>query len=476
MLAATLCGAVHVQENTQTKTQTLESSGTTSAFSTSFLQTGTFQLRSAAPAATATATAATETASSYGVPKSMLNEAQLGDLLHGIEQNIAILTGKFVPPSEEELADIAAGGAKGSPERARKLRRAAALAAGEALGDKDEEEDLFATPRPPEYVLERDPVSLREYEVVLSELLGIPLPQEYMCFPPLPVSTAALEAASASRHDHQRQQQQHGAKERGRGREKHRGENDHSMSLGQAFERAAEDANTGPLHLLTPLARTQCHAECILYRANHHFQLEEGLVTTKEEETPAQAAQVLASSQALKELQQDLFRELWAGKPAPKEEDAEDPQQQQEGSPGAKRMSNSRSSSPSRARDHLTQPHAHAHAQAQAQAVIHVMEEVNELMHKQRVEQSSHYLQLLNTKAIRRKKMLHSLMNLWQATKIAVGDHNKIPKFASSVDIETKRLLAMPVDEILSQTRSIQHLLVHDMQESASTKMTQVRD
>jgi len=108
---------------------------------------------------------------------------------------------------------------------------------------------------------------------------------------------------------------------------------------------------------------------------------------------------------------------------------------------------------------------------------IHVVEEVNHLMQKQRIQQSNTYKEMLNAKATKKKKMIRSLMNLWQAAKVSFEDRQGVSKFqGGSADVELKRLQAMPRDDIITQTGAIQQLLVDDMQEQTGTKRIQLVD
>ena len=196
------------------------------------------------------------------------------------------------------------------------------------------------------------------------------------------------------------------------------------------------------------LESTLVQVETLLYHSRRHFEFEESLMKT--EPPPPKP---LAQSQALREMRQSLYNELWQGIPL---EDLPDAPVRRSGDVHSSHVSSS----------NLLKPGA---------PPIHVVEEVNELMHKQRIDQCCHYLEVLNEKATRRKKMIRSLMNLWQAAKALITDRGRIPKFASEEEIELKRLQAMPPDEIMTQTRSIQQMLVKDMQEPTGTKLDQVR-
>lgn len=297
---------------------------------------------------------------------SALTTAQLESVLKKIERNIATLSGQFA-------ADDDPGSAS---------------ATFSTLLAKRKESEIITLPP--------DTTTLQDYDLQLSELLGMPLPHY-------------------SPHN-----------------ESHYGE-------------------------VTGLARFQMHTEALLHQTAEHFALEESIANEEKGGTTVleDVSKPLASSQALKDLQKSLYHELW------------------------------QNTAPETLPDAPIRPLADGEEAALPAKFtrtlpidappLHVVEEVNDLMHQQRVEQSRHYLEILNEKATRRKKMIRGLMNLWQAAKASIEDHGKIPTFASAGDIELKRLQAMPVEDIIAQTKSIQQLLVGDMQEKSTTKMTQVR-
>jgi hypothetical protein len=270
---------------------------------------------------------------------------QLGKIISKIELNIATLTGVYVHDHEEDTND-------GTFSPLRMKRKEV-----------------------PVIKLPEDPTSAQEYESILCELLGIPLP---IC--PL-----------------------HGSHT----------QSEHCFGLAQA----------------------QVRVENTYHQALAHYALEESLAVVAPE-----PPKPLAASQALKDIQQSLYQD------AP----------HTSGGGDAKH-------SPLRVTLKVDGP------------PIHVVEEVNDLMHKQRVDQCAQYLGVLNEKATRRKRMIRSLMNLWQAAKVAIEDGGRVPKFASEETMELKRLQAMPREEIIAQTNAVQQLLVHDMQEPTGTKLYQVR-
>lgn len=294
----------------------------------------------------------------HGVPK--LSVEQLQQLLLSIETNIATLTGLYKPHEENDPSS-------------------------------DHYSPMKPKSKGPGAVkLAPDVLTLQEYDLIVAELLGIPLPKYTHC-----------------------------------------------------------DAHSGA-GCCTGMARMQAQVETVLFTINQHFALEEKLMVASPE-----PPKPLASSLALKDLQQTLFKELWQGG-APTDE-----------TPGGEEEDG--------AIEHAVSPAKSLRAAHHMEGPpMHVVEEVNARMHHQRVEQATHYLEILNDKAVKRKKTIRGLMNLWQAAKMAVTDNNKISKFASASEIEHKRQIALPVEDILFQTKLIQTRLVADMQEKSTTKLSQL--
>lgn len=300
--------------------------------------------------------ALSSTSSSHFHSLTKLSVEQLQHVLLSIETNIATLTGLYSPKEEESFSPL-------KPK----------------------------SKGPAGIKLAPDPLSLKDYDLIITELLGIPLPK---------------------------------------------------------YSSHTENG------CCTGMAQMQAQVETVLYTINEHFGLEERLMVVVPE-----PPKPLASSLALKDLQQTLFKELWSGEAPTEEPDSE-------------------------AQGEGNEAHDHTHARRQSPSKslrtviegppIHVVEEINELMHTQRVAQANQYLEILNEKATKRKRMIRGLMNLWQAAKYSVSDNNKIGKFASAAEIEQKRLLMMPAADILAQTKAIQTQLVSDMQEKSTTKMSQL--
>lgn len=187
------------------------------------------------------------------------------------------------------------------------------------------------------------------------------------------------------------------------------------------------------------LVTAQMEVEVALWHCNHHFHVEEQV--TKRNRAPGAA---LAESQTLKDIQRELHSELWDHAPASSISGGE--------------IIGGRG----RTRDSGEVP------------IFHVVDDVNNIMHNQRVDQANQYLELLNVKAARKKKALKSLFNLWQAAKISIAEGNKMKAFSD--DVESKRLLAMPMEEIIQQAYAIQATLTNDMQKDVGTKTKQLED
>ena len=119
-------------------------------------------------------------------------------------------------------------------------------------------------------------------------------------------------------------------------------------------------------------------------------------------------------------------------------------------------------------------------------AESHLISKTNELLHQQRIDQITAYLEYLNQKATSKKKILRSLLELWQSTKVMIEDHNLISSSTAkdlinpdvahkhSISNEKKRQAAMPKESIIDQTRAIQNLLLKDMQSPVPTKIASV--
>eukprot|EP01032_Pedospumella_encystans_P014811 gene14811-16983_t len=296
------------------------------------------------------------TSSLHHHASSKLSVEQLQQVLLSIETNIATLTGLYSPQEEETFSPL-------KPK----------------------------SKGPAGIKLAPDPLSLKDYDLIITELLGIPLPK-YV-----------------------------------------------SHTEGGCC---------------TGMAQMQAQVETVMFTINEHFGLEERLMVVAPE-----PPKPLASSLALKDLQQTLFKELWAGETPSQEPDFE---AQGEGD---------ETHDPTHARRHSPSKSLRTVIEGPP---IHVVEEINQLMHTQRVAQANQYLEILNEKAAKRKRMIRGLMNLWQAAKYSVSDNNKIGKFDSAAEIEQKRLLMMPATDILAQTKAIQTQLVSDMQEKSTTKMSQL--
>lgn len=85
---------------------------------------------------------------------------------------------------------------------------------------------------------------------------------------------------------------------------------------------------------------------------------------------------------------------------------------------------------------------------------------MNDMIHKQRVDQLAQFINILNTHASKRQKLLRGLMNLWAAAnQSAGGDGSSRPRARG---------------DILLRTRDIQRTLLEDMQSAQDTQTKQV--
>eukprot|EP01033_Poteriospumella_lacustris_P010607 gene10607-7549_t len=100
-----------------------------------------------------------------------------------------------------------------------------------------------------------------------------------------------------------------------------------------------------------------------------------------------------------------------------------------------------------------------------------VVAEANEALATQRVEQVTRYLDALNRRAARKKQLLAALLSLWQSAKLAL----KAQQFpaaaaaAAAAAMARDRALALPVADIVAQTRALQDALLRDMQRREPT-------
>jgi len=101
-----------------------------------------------------------------------------------------------------------------------------------------------------------------------------------------------------------------------------------------------------------------------------------------------------------------------------------------------------------------------------------VMDEMDALMQKQRVDQAAAYLEHMNGKAIKRRKVLEALLHLWESAKLlshaprphAFGASSTIPPGESPLSVE----------DIIRRTRDLQRHLFEDMQATPSTHVQQL--
>jgi hypothetical protein len=95
----------------------------------------------------------------------------------------------------------------------------------------------------------------------------------------------------------------------------------------------------------------------------------------------------------------------------------------------------------------------------------HLVETINDFSHQQRVKQVAHYLEILNQRAIAKKKLLQTLFELWNATKMLL----RAPSPGKTNRPTSSR------EEIILQTRALQDRLLEDMQHRPNIKTLQVQ-
>jgi hypothetical protein len=117
----------------------------------------------------------------------------------------------------------------------------------------------------------------------------------------------------------------------------------------------------------------------------------------------------------------------------------------------------------------------------------HLINETNKVINQQRIDSLNAYLETLHLKAVKKKNLLKTLMELWNATKIMNEDRQILPSSDSpSTSIKKSRkdrLLhttslssnRISFDDIYFQTTAIQDILIKDMQQPSSVKLSQVR-
>lgn len=207
---------------------------------------------------------------------------------------------------------------------------------------------------------------------------------------------------------------------------------------------------------LPRLHRLQLLVECSLLQAHlleddsRHHSL--GTVGSRQTLTTSASAGTVAGakgepghvSTALLDLQRTLHQELWPHEPMPSSTNS----------------------------DHQGPPPPR---KPPAQVMMpHVIGEVDEVLSRQRVEHVTRFLTSLNTRAAHKKRLLSTLLTLWQATKLALQQRQAGQGTQTHLTSDRDRALAMPVSEIVAQTRHIQGELLRDMQTTATTQMTLV--
>lgn len=96
----------------------------------------------------------------------------------------------------------------------------------------------------------------------------------------------------------------------------------------------------------------------------------------------------------------------------------------------------------------------------------HLIDTMSAFNHQQRVDQVAQYLEVLNQRAIAKKKVLQTLMNLWAATKELMQ--------RPSLTSPSKKQPTITRQEILHQTQTLQDRLLRDMQSAPPVKTQQV--
>lgn len=221
------------------------------------------------------------------------------------------------------------------------------------------------------------------------------------------------------------------------------------------------------------LIAAQCRVEAALHNTQQYLRYENSILYNEEVQPEESSKAHLASSQALKDMQREIHSSLWG--------DNKDTSGATTygGSDKINRLKSLRttgggSDHPETLDDSPDSPTTHN------KTVLHVSDlqvvaEANVLMHQQRVEQTTRYLEYLNGKAARKKKILFALVNLWKSTKIALGHKNALTSLSATQEMkEQLRLFAMPVEDIVVQTRQVQKVLIDDMQKETNTKTSQV--
>eukprot|EP01034_Spumella_vulgaris_P030942 gene30942-38242_t len=283
--------------------------------------------------------------------------------------------------------------------------------------DKDQKQDVAGT-----ILTNSDALSIAQHEAAMCELLGIPVP-----------CSCASKAQNTD-------------------------------TAGDVKRNKSASQTCGLVH-------NQCLVEAAVYRTRSFIVAANEILGQERHVKP------LASSQVLRDIQQELHESLWGG-------GGTSGLQDDVGGSGVKsgnklfKLKALRNSSGGTAGHSGGQYADNSEtAEYRLESPIQVVEEVNTLMHKQRVEQTSRYLELLNSKATRKKKIIQSLVSLWTSTKVAVGHRNNVKSVTMSVEsVENMRLYAMPIADILSQTRQVQNVLLGDMQKESSTKNSQLAE
>ena len=212
----------------------------------------------------------------------------------------------------------------------------------------------------------------------------------------------------------------------------------------------------------TQLAIVQCQTmieslKCLLYDFG---QAEETLLREQANraslDPSLQTSNRLADSVALRSLQRSLHDELWGGTALGLKDSVED------------------------GLNKATLTESKVSPQNTSTSTPHLIAETDKLMHRQRIDQVTAYLDILNQRAVKKKKLLKALLSLWDNTK-SVLKHSENVEREREMNGEkggkegsSKVGNLMSVQEIVDQTRSIQNLLLKDMQTNVSIKTSSV--
>ena len=103
-------------------------------------------------------------------------------------------------------------------------------------------------------------------------------------------------------------------------------------------------------------------------------------------------------------------------------------------------------------------------------AASHLLTEMNELVHKQRVDQAAQYLTYLNTKAVKRRKLLEATLYLSTAAKrLGPGPHPQVPAL-----LRDRSDLDLPAVEVLRRALEVQMDIKESMRRPPGSNAVQL--